>query len=308
MKKSKYEIESGYMPDKRLQQISPIDGIIQNQGFQHLTEKILLNLPVKDLISLLSMNKTLKQILEDPMFWIKKWTLKGLSKKNKDDWMKAIQLTKTTKLAGIIILYIKKVLHRNRIVDMPCHIDEKTVEKFSNFTDENAFQNYFEEVFEQEFHQRLEGYNKKIDAGNIQICIAMVKNPNAAVKEEYAPIHIAIDDPNCNNIVLILAPFIGNANAKINGYYWSPIQYAIGYGCTETIKLLAPFCNDYNHDEGSLLHFAVQLLNVNSVKILASFKKTLINARDIFGRTPIELATRILGSNHEIVQILKTFQ
>ena len=71
-----------------------MDKIIQNPGFQHLTEKILLNLPVKDLISLLSMNKTLKQILEDPMFWIKKWTLKGLSKKNKDDWMKAIQLTK----------------------------------------------------------------------------------------------------------------------------------------------------------------------------------------------------------------------
>ena len=222
--------------------------------------------------------------------------------------MKAIQLTKTTKLAGIIILYIKKVLHRNRIVDMPCHIDEKTVEKFSNFTDENAFQKYIEEVFKQEFLQKLECHNKKIDAGNIQICIAMVKNPNAAINENHAPIHIATAY-NHHHIVLILAPFIGNANAKINdGYYCSPIEHAIGYGCTETIKLLAPFCNDYNHDEGSLLHFAVQSRNVNSVKILASFEKTLLNAPDKLGRTPIESATKILGSNHEIVQILKTFQ
>ena len=91
-----------------------MDQIIQNPGFQHLTEKILLNLPFKDVISLQLVNKTLKEILDDPMFWIKKWILKGLSKKNKDDWIKAIQLTKNTKLVKIIILYAKKVLHRNR--------------------------------------------------------------------------------------------------------------------------------------------------------------------------------------------------
>ena len=60
-------------------------------------------------------------------------------------------------------------------MDMPCYIDEKTVEKFSKFTDENAFQKYFEEAFE------LWDAIQKPDAGSIQICIALVKNPNALV-------------------------------------------------------------------------------------------------------------------------------
>ena len=67
-----------------------MDQIIENPGFQHLTEKILLNLPLKDLIHLKLVNKSLKDILDNPMFWIKKWKLKGLSKENRDDWIKAI--------------------------------------------------------------------------------------------------------------------------------------------------------------------------------------------------------------------------
>ena len=55
-----------------------MDQIIENPGFQHLTEKILLNLPFKDVISLQLVNKTLKEILDDPMFWIKKGILKEL--------------------------------------------------------------------------------------------------------------------------------------------------------------------------------------------------------------------------------------
>ena len=41
-----------------------------------------------------------------------------------------------------------------------------------------------------------------------------------------------------------MAPFIGNANAGTNGYL-SPIQIAIVCKKTESIKLLAPFCDDY---------------------------------------------------------------
>ena len=184
-----------------------MDQIIENPGFQHLTEKILLNLPFKDVISLQLVNKTLKEILDDPMFWIKKWILKGLSKKNKDDWIKAIQLTKNTKLAKIIILYAKKVLHRNRLVDFPCHIDEKTVDFFSKFSNETTFQNYFEHAFEDFFSIR------RFDAGSIQICIALVKNPNVFNVIKMTPMLNAMSS-GCNDIVKVLAPFIGDANAQ----------------------------------------------------------------------------------------------
>ena len=112
-----------------------------NPGFQHVAEKILLNLPFKDLMAFQLVNKSSKEILDiildNPKFWIKYW-LKGLSKKNKADWIKAIHLTKNTNLSKILLLYIKKVLRRDRIVDMPCYINEKIVDKFTDITDENG--------------------------------------------------------------------------------------------------------------------------------------------------------------------------
>ena len=278
-----------------------MDQIIENPGFQHLTEKILLNLPLKDSIHLKLVNKSLKDILDDPMFWIKKWILKGLSKKNKDDWIKAIELMENTKLIRIIILYIKKVIHRDCIVDMPCHIDEKTVEKFSKFDNETAFQKYFEEAIEDQFSI------KRFDAGSIQICIALVRNPNVVIGSINAICN------SCNDIVKVMAPFIGNANVQLQAddvMDLSPIQYAMVVKNTESINLLAHFCDDYNykfHNGMNLIHFGVILGNVEAIKILAPFLKNPL-VPDDRGETPIQKAIKIFGPNHEIVQFLQTFQ
>ena len=148
MKRSRDEIESGDLSNKRLKQTSPIDQIIQNPGFQLITEKILVNLPFEDIIAFQLVNKSCKKILDDPMVWIKKWISKGLSKKNQGKWIKAIQLTNNPNLMNTnwmkinIILYIQKILHWNDDFDIPCYINEKTVEKFSNvnFDDENCIQ------------------------------------------------------------------------------------------------------------------------------------------------------------------------
>ena len=285
-----------------------MDQIIKNPGFQHLTEKFLLNLPIKDVISLQSVNKNLKEILDDPMFWIKKWNLKGLSKKNKNDWIKAIQLTKNIKLAKIIILYAKKVLHRNRLVDFPCHIDEKSVDIFSKFTNETAIQKYFEGAFEDKDSLQ------RFDAGSIQICIPLVKNPNVLDGRKLTTMLNAIGNGR-NDIVKILAPFIGNANLLLHDddlRYLSPIQYAIYQKNTESINLLAHFCDhDYNykfHNGMNLIHFAVIRGNIEAIKILAPFLKNPLAPDDDTGETPTQRAIRIFGPNHEIVQLLQTFQ
>ena len=112
-----------------------------------------------------------------------------------------------------------------------------------------------------------------------------------------------------NDIVQVLAPFIGNANAKTNEYYFSPIQFAIIRENTESIKLLAPFCDDYSYGTRSrtLIHMAVIKRNAEAIKILAPFMKTP-NAPDDDGETPIQMATRLFGPNHDIVQILQRFQ
>ena len=57
----------------------------------------------------------------------------------------------------------------------------------------------------------------------------------------------------------------------------------------------------------SLIHQAVFWRNAEAIKILAPFMKTP-NAPSDKGTTPIQLATRMFGANHDIVQILQAFQ
>ena len=146
------------------------------------------------------------------------------------------------------------------------------------------------------------------------------ENPNALNAQGVRPIKTAIKNDR-NDIVQVLAPFIGNSNAKIRGLL-SPMEYAILLNCNEIIKLLAPFCDDYQilsepigyglrynaYECGmSLIHMAVDCENAEAIKILAPFMKTP-NAPSDKGTTPIQLATRMFGPNHDIVQILQTFQ
>ena len=49
-----------------------MDQIIYNSGFQHIAEKIFLNLRFQDLQSCRLVNKSLRKILSHPMFLIKK--------------------------------------------------------------------------------------------------------------------------------------------------------------------------------------------------------------------------------------------
>ena len=62
-----------------------------------------------------------QEIQDDPMFWLKKFIERGLSKKNQLDWTKAIQLTKGTNLERNIFLYLKTTFENDRVVDLPCY-------------------------------------------------------------------------------------------------------------------------------------------------------------------------------------------
>ena len=66
-----------------------MEKIINNTGFQHLVEKVFLNLKHQELEICAVINQSSKQILDNPMFWLKKYVSKGMSKKNETDWTKA---------------------------------------------------------------------------------------------------------------------------------------------------------------------------------------------------------------------------
>ena len=79
-----------------------METIINNPGLQHLAEKVFWNLNVEDLKICAQINQSSKQILENPMFWLRKFEDR-LSKENQNEWMKIIQSSENSKK--------KKLLH-----------------------------------------------------------------------------------------------------------------------------------------------------------------------------------------------------
>ena len=81
---------------------------MKNPGLQHIIENVFLNLDYEDLLACQLINNYCKGIIENPMFWLKKWRMRGLSKKNEKDWAKVIQNTKDNPNEEIdALLYIK---------------------------------------------------------------------------------------------------------------------------------------------------------------------------------------------------------
>ena len=116
-----------------------MENVIQNPGLQHISEMILSNLNYENLQKCQTVNKSLEDLLGDPMFWLRKWrTQRGLSKENYDDWVKAIKLTKNTNVEANMKLYLEKVIKYGYVLDISCFIDSEAVEKSNEYTFERA--------------------------------------------------------------------------------------------------------------------------------------------------------------------------
>ena len=84
-----------------------MEQIVNNQAFEHIVEKIFLPLKYEDLIACELVNKMAGTILKNPLFWLKKWKLEGLSKENEEI---RLRLNKDSELKTNIILYFRRVL------------------------------------------------------------------------------------------------------------------------------------------------------------------------------------------------------
>ena len=108
-----------------------LENFMRNPGLQHLAENILLNLNYQSLENCTKVNETFQQFLDDPMFWLKRFIQRGLSKKNQDDWIEAIQMTRDGRveadLKKNILLYLKRYSQNERVVDfdVPCFLNDQ---------------------------------------------------------------------------------------------------------------------------------------------------------------------------------------
>ena len=98
-----------------------LENFINNPGLQHLAKKILLNLDYQTLELCKSINDTFQQFLNatmnDSMFWLKRFIQRGLSKKNQEDWLEAIQMTRDANIEKYIVWYLKLCSKNGRLVD-----------------------------------------------------------------------------------------------------------------------------------------------------------------------------------------------
>ena len=72
-----------------------MEKIFSNPNLQHLAENIFLNLDVQNLKIGGQINESCKQILQNPIFWLKKFGY-NLSKKSQKDWVKIIHSVKSS--------------------------------------------------------------------------------------------------------------------------------------------------------------------------------------------------------------------
>ena len=146
-----------------------MDQIMNNPGLQHIIENVFLNLDYEDLLACQLINNYCKGIIENPMFWLKKWRMRGLSKKNEKDWAKVIQNTKDNPNEEIDALpYIKMVIKRGHFLDVPCYIitEKRKWKKFAKKFPSSEFSIQFR--FREAYYRR--------NPGMIQILAPLVKN------------------------------------------------------------------------------------------------------------------------------------
>ena len=77
-------------------------------------------------------NKSCKQILENPLFWLKKF---NISKENHEDWIKVIQLVDNSDKGIAIISYLQwnlKNLKKHEIFDFKKSLTERKKEEQSS--------------------------------------------------------------------------------------------------------------------------------------------------------------------------------
>ena len=84
---------------------NPLEKILKNPGLVHLAENIFDNLAHRDVDICRHINQSSKEILDNPMFWLRKFG--RISKENQKDWIKDIQSAKNYDKEKAVISYLQ---------------------------------------------------------------------------------------------------------------------------------------------------------------------------------------------------------
>ena len=173
-----------------------MEKIVYNPGLQHLAEKVFWNLDVKDLKNCAQINQSCKQILQNPIFCLRKF--ENLSKKNKNKWIKVIQSVKNSNKGIAIISYLKWKFKENFMFYVPCYSNSAVQE------------NFFRKRIVKNCERRGNISDEEMEI--VKILVPLTDNPNAPDKDGDTAIHLAAENGH-TEIVKILASMLDNPNA-----------------------------------------------------------------------------------------------
>ena len=236
-----------------------MENIIINPGLQHIAEEIFLNLDTEDLKICAQINQPCKQILENAMFWLKKFT--SLSNENQKDWMKVIKLVKNSEKRNAVISYLQWNL-KKKVVDLPCYSCPAVQDDFRKKIGESCM--------------IWDSSNENTEI--VKILTPLTDNPNAPDVQGRTPIFWAVLNGH-TEIVKILSPLTDNPNTPVEDGY-TPIHYAASNGHTEIVKILAPLTENPNAPNNKGETPIEVTKNKEIKKILQSF----INSKKCYAR------------------------
>ena len=204
-----------------------MEKIICNPGFQNLAEKVFLNLDVEDLKNCALLHQSSKQILENPMFWLKKF--KNLSMENQKEWNKVIITVNNSDKRNAIISHLQREFKKDALVDLPCYTNPSV---------------------QNDFRMGLRKHSKKTKKSSIEdleivkMLATLTNNLNAPNADGSTPMYWAAFNEH-TEIVKILCPLTNNPNAA-NEFGVTPIHAAAMVNHIEIVKILAPLTDNPN--------------------------------------------------------------
>ena len=302
---------------------SLIGNLINSPGLKHLAENIFLNLDYQVLETCQNVNATFQQFLDDPMFWIKRFIQRGLSKKNQDDWTEAIQMTRDGRakpdLEKNILLFLKRYSKNKKVVDfdVPCYLNDEaflkkapeliksfncdcdeTIKKTSKGKVKSFKCDCIDEIkkFLSKTRKKGKEAKKKIDfSSKYPYFDENSDNVKYEIERKWTIFHDMAQIGNMA-VMQLLAPLTKNPNpANSNGR--TPIYLAAQQGNSDVIKILAPLTyGEYDLDPNySSISFENPQSRSDTFYSMATPPKEN-------GRTPMHVAA--INGNVEIIKIL----
>ena len=283
-----------------------MDLVIRNQGLQHISEEIFLNLDQKSLTHCENVNQIWAKVLNNPSFWLKKCVKKGLLEHFNFEWMKLIQSSKPKRIDNMIKSYLMKIYSESNADYSPIHAafihGQRNIPEFIRFAApilDNPNDSFPTLALAKKVFSRL--------SYDIQL-MSWLLMWNWKVNEKWTPIqllvyHDYVSFISPTEIVAILAPLTQNPNAP-DPDGWTPINRAARRGNFEIIRIIAPLTDNPNMPDPKGLTPILQATkdgNSEIVRILAPLTDNS-NASDSNGWTPIFWAAK--KGNSEIVRIL----